>query len=283
MAQSLAEPCNLLAHGRHHPGLWSSGPAASGRTPLIGTGSQPARGRTAASRAEPVGLIAAIGRASVTTAPSVESFWQTLYGRLESLSAAQSLLTDPDEGGDLEHLLQKVLSGHGLERYRFFGPPCLVRATTNLVLALHELSANAAKYGALSVPDGHVEVDWQVSNGTIRLVWTEVDGPPVQPPKRIGFGSRVLQAVHAKCSFRPEGLQAELSVLGAVYDKDHQDPSVAARSLSTVSAAEVLVEEVGEGRFVARVGARWLPGVYNSPQAARFALNIPDRVLRTLS
>jgi two-component sensor histidine kinase len=63
-------------------------------------------------------------------------------------------------------------------------------------MALHELSTNAAKYGALSVPGGRVALSWETAEqgGTcrFRLTWTESGGPPVEEPARRGFGSRLI-------------------------------------------------------------------------------------------
>ena len=62
---------------------------------------------------------------------------------------------------------------------------------------LHELTTNAAKYGALSVPDGRVTVRWQVRNSPTRpllmMEWREHGGPPVAAPTRQGFGSRFIE------------------------------------------------------------------------------------------
>jgi two-component sensor histidine kinase len=67
----------------------------------------------------------------------------------------------------------------------------------SLALCLHELATNAAKYGALSRSDGKVAVTWRVARrkvgGRVHLEWSEHDGPPVIPPKRQGFGSRLLR------------------------------------------------------------------------------------------
>jgi two-component sensor histidine kinase len=68
-----------------------------------------------------------------------------------------------------------------------------------LGLSLHELATNAAKYGALSVPDGRVSVRWarEDSDGVpnLTLDWREMDGPEVAPPQRKGFGTRLLTDV----------------------------------------------------------------------------------------
>jgi two-component sensor histidine kinase len=69
-----------------------------------------------------------------------------------------------------------------------------------MALGLHELCTNAAKYGALSVPEGSVQVAWAAEDGRLRLEWREGGGPPVQPPASRGFGTRMIE----------RGLAAEL-------------------------------------------------------------------------
>jgi two-component sensor histidine kinase len=70
-------------------------------------------------------------------------------------------------------------------------------------MALHELAANAAKYGALSVPGGKVHVSWDVTSdpergSIVRLSWEEAGGPIVTPPSRKGFGHVILEHVVAR-------------------------------------------------------------------------------------
>ena len=66
-------------------------------------------------------------------------------------------------------------------------------------MALHELTSNAVKYGALSVSAGRVRVIWDVvkedGKRKLELEWTECGGPPVEGARRIGFGSTLLQRV----------------------------------------------------------------------------------------
>jgi len=61
-----------------------------------------------------------------------------------------------------------------------------------LTLALHELATNAAKYGALSVDDGTVEIAWANENNELNLLWRERGGPVVTAPTRKGFGSSLI-------------------------------------------------------------------------------------------
>jgi two-component sensor histidine kinase len=87
----------------------------------------------------------------------------------------------------------------------------------SLSMALHELGTNAAKYGALSVPEGRVRIDWTVTPGPtaarLTLTWTESGGPPVTVPTRRGFGSRLIErgltaelSGEARIDFAPEGV-----------------------------------------------------------------------------
>ena len=68
----------------------------------------------------------------------------------------------------------------------------------SLALILHELATNAAKYGALSAEKGSITIIWEIrpheSDGSDRVLlrWVEAGGPPVQPPTRTGFGTRLI-------------------------------------------------------------------------------------------
>ena len=104
-----------------------------------------------------------------------------------------------------------------LEGEKIFLKPNSVLAYT---LAIHELITNAIKYGALSVPEGHVDVRWYLSGAEgqrIHLMWRERGGPPVAPPKTEGFGTRLIQNIlraelgdaPLKMRFEPEGLICE--------------------------------------------------------------------------
>lgn len=64
-------------------------------------------------------------------------------------------------------------------------------------MVIHELVTNAAKYGALSSPDGTVSVSWD-RNGTdvaaiLAITWHELGGPPITAPVRSGYGSSLIR------------------------------------------------------------------------------------------
>jgi PAS domain S-box-containing protein len=154
--------------------------------------------------------------ASARSTRSVDEFYHSFAGRIASLANTHNLLTeDYWQRASLHEMLETELaafddgSGHHIT---LTGPP--VELTADLAvptsMALHELATNAVRYGALSVPGGRVLVTWEViqveQEHRLRLEWQERDGPPVEEPKRKGFGSALLQRVlttqcHAQVEF----------------------------------------------------------------------------------
>jgi PAS domain S-box-containing protein len=139
--------------------------------------------------------------------------------RLTALAAAHDLLTRESwEGATLAQLAEEAIGHHNAQEERIaFGGPDIVlspKAAVSLVMALHELGTNAAKYGALSTPEGKVRIGWEVADGDrLRLEWRERGGPPVEPPRHKGFGFRMIEralaadlAGEAGIGFDPEGL-----------------------------------------------------------------------------
>jgi two-component sensor histidine kinase len=96
-------------------------------------------------------------------------------------------------------------------------------AAQNLGLALHELAANAAKYGALSVPEGRVQITWERLNGAegsaLELDWREQQGPKVKTRRKRGFGSLVIERnltraldAEVNLNFDPAGLHCHIVI-----------------------------------------------------------------------
>jgi two-component system CheB/CheR fusion protein len=109
------------------------------------------------------------------------------------------------------------------------GPPLALGsvAARNIGLALHELASNASKYGALSVPEGEVAVQWELTGGgdrqRFRMSWCESGGPIVTEPPRRGFGRQVIQRIPAQAlagkvthEFVPAGVRWTLDVPAAI-------------------------------------------------------------------
>lgn len=109
------------------------------------------------------------------------------------------------------------------------GQPVMLnpRCALSISLAFHELATNAAKYGSLSSSQGRVEVSWQVrpGDGVLEIEWNEAGGPPVIPPRRIGFGRMLLEQALGQeigstvtMEFPAEGLKCTISIPRSEYD-----------------------------------------------------------------
>lgn len=137
----------------------------------------------------------------LTRAQDVPTFAKAVEGRVAALARAQTLLAEGRwNGAALDAMLRGELAPFlAGQRAELTGPPLVLPPGTAqpLAMAAHELATNAAKHGALSVPEGRVTVSWRLDRGTpdrLRLRWVEAGGPSVAgPPTRRGFGSRVLE------------------------------------------------------------------------------------------
>ncbi|MFJ6023666.1 sensor histidine kinase [Brevundimonas sp. NPDC092305] len=153
------------------------------------------------------------------------TFAESFQARLLALSHTHDLLTRSHwEGALLLDILQHETDAHGAHRVTLNGPRIELEpaAALSLGMIFHELATNAAKYGALSAPDGRVMVDWSVADLTDRRLtvsWHEIDGPVVTPPERRGFGSRLIErnvrhdlAGDVELDYAPQGFRAEFSI-----------------------------------------------------------------------
>jgi two-component sensor histidine kinase len=121
--------------------------------------------------------------------------------RVLALSSAHDILLRQDwSSAPLAAVVGAVLSNFAQQqRFDIAGPEIALgaRAALSTALLLHELGTNAAKYGALSRDSGRVAVTWRVDGEgdeqELALTWSETGGPPVTPPTRRGFGSRLIR------------------------------------------------------------------------------------------
>jgi light-regulated signal transduction histidine kinase (bacteriophytochrome)/ActR/RegA family two-component response regulator len=134
-------------------------------------------------------------------ADSLTGFVKGLEGRIQAMAKAHSLLSQSRwEGVSIEKLLREELSpyANGHAAVSLQGPNILLtpKSALSLSLAIHELATNAAKYGSLTLPGGHVTVEWrhqEDGDDGVELSWTETGGPRVEQPKRRGFGSTLIE------------------------------------------------------------------------------------------
>lgn len=163
-----------------------------------------------------------------------EDVRQTFEARLHNLSNAQTALTEKSwDSAKLRKLILSTLGPYGAPndaRFSIDGPDLRVqpRSAVALSMAIHELSTNAVKYGALSGDTGRVAIDWEVRDGRFRLRWQERGGPPVSPPKRKGFGSLMIERVLAEqleggvtIAYEPDGVRCDIDApLSSVKEGD---------------------------------------------------------------
>src|SRR5437763_4591143 len=136
----------------------------------------------------------------LTRGDDIKSYIGAVDGRIGALSRAHTLLAQSRwQGADLARLIDEELAPYRMvdaERITTSGPDVSLepRTAQTLALALHELSTNAAKYGALSASSGRVRANWELGPSTLTLNWVESGGPPTKEPSSPGFGIRVISA-----------------------------------------------------------------------------------------
>jgi two-component sensor histidine kinase len=122
--------------------------------------------------------------------------WESAAGRLRALMAADDFVAAGDtEGVDFREILDMELAPYGSASVVMRGEPLMLRGKLPSVLSLivHELATNAAKYGALSAPNGVIAIEWTERDGDIVVVWTESGGPEVVAPDKRSFGTNLIE------------------------------------------------------------------------------------------
>ncbi len=129
-----------------------------------------------------------------------EGLKQAIEGRIQALANVHSLFIETRWiGAELSTIARQELAPYSDKeetRVRIDGPQVLLEpdAAQAVALALHELATNAAKYGALSVPNGQIDLKWShEAEGQLILRWKEIGGPAVQTPTRQGFGTQIIE------------------------------------------------------------------------------------------
>ncbi len=183
-------------------------------------------------------MIQAIASQTLRGATSLEAANETFSARLAALSRAHDLLVAGQKANaPMAGIAESVVGIQGdSQRFTIGGPDIVVgpRPALALTLVLHELATNAVKYGALSNQTGRVTLSWRIDEiegvSHFRLRWQESGGPPVAPPSRRGFGSRLIertfpsQGGRAESAYLPTGLVFTLDApLDALKDGDGEN------------------------------------------------------------
>ena len=152
-----------------------------------------------------------------------------LLGRMDALARTHDLLFESHwKGAELRSLASALqpFAGERAEALQLDGAPVGLNARQALSvgLVLHELATNAAKYGALSVPEGRVRLSWQVEDADegrrrLRLLVEERGGPPVTAPSEAGFGTQLIRRAFgfelggtADLAFEREGVRLDATI-----------------------------------------------------------------------
>ncbi|WP_134496063.1 PAS domain S-box protein [Microvirga pakistanensis] len=167
--------------------------------------------------------VQSIARQTLNNARSPVQAVEDLENRLLALSRAHDVLTRENwEGARFSDIVAQAIAPYlsrGKGRFHVKGPETRLtpQQALALAMALQELAVNAAKYGSLSNDGGLVSIEWHheaAADGLhLHLTWKESGGPPVEPPTRRGFGTRLIERSLArelegqmKIDFRPEGV-----------------------------------------------------------------------------
>ncbi len=165
--------------------------------------------------------VQSIANATLPASPAMQAY----LGRLQALAQAHRLLAETRwDGGCLENIVTTIVSPYP-ERVdvRGGGVRLSARAAQTMCMVMHELTTNAVKHGALSVPDGRVEISWGIRGGpeerVLDVVWRESGGPPGIGPLGKGFGCKLIeQAVpfdlggHTRLHYGPDGLRCTMQL-----------------------------------------------------------------------
>ncbi|GJE72101.1 HWE histidine kinase domain-containing protein [Methylorubrum podarium] len=149
--------------------------------------------------------VQAVFNATARSGLSLTEFTRAFSGRIASLARTHALITeDLAQAASFDGLLRAELDPYDTRGRLVFEGPRVVLPSELAVpvgMALHELTTNALRHGALADPDGRLHVTWRLEGGPakpgLRWDWHEHDGPPVGHPTREGFGHRLLNKVLA--------------------------------------------------------------------------------------
>ncbi len=135
----------------------------------------------------------------LTRADSVDEFKRIVGGRIQALASVNALFVQSSwTGAELRSLIKHELAAFSQDRkaqVHIDGPDLILEpdAAQAIAIAIHELTTNAAKYGALSSAKGFIKVAWSQSAGELIIHWIESGGPTVVTPSRRGFGTNIIE------------------------------------------------------------------------------------------
>lgn len=176
--------------------------------------------------------VQSIANQSLRNAGVDSSVRDALEGRLMAIAATHNVLTDQNwSAASLRQIVDGAVTPYRAspDQLTITGEDLKVSPKPAVVMALafHELAINALKHGALSAPEGHVDIHWSVDpDDQLLIEWAERGGPTVRPPERRGFGSRIVEQAlpnelggQVAVDYRADGLRCSIRSPLSALDK----------------------------------------------------------------
>lgn len=238
--------------------------------------------------------VVSMSRMMGDSAETVEEFKSLFQARMTSLAKTHGLLSETKwHGAMIETLLREELSPfrkRKSENIHLQGPPVVMdqHAAQCLAMAFHEMTTNAAKYGALSSSAGSVHVEWKIEDThrerqMIRIQWREVDGPKVKVPSTSGFGAQVINGLlsnqlNAEIDMRypPTGFECDIAfsarnhTSGAMLDMPEAERSVGLGVRRAGSSGKRL-----EGRTILVLDDEWFVATALADSLSQAGASVP--------
>ncbi len=161
---------------------------------------------------------------AVSQSDTTDGLKRAIEGRIRALANVHSLFVETRwRGANLQTIAKNELAPYSEtdeSRIRIYGPPLLLSPdiAQAIAMTLHELATNAAKYGALSVAHGQIDLKWsREGDRRLTLRWMEIGGPPVHKPTRRGFGGRIIEQMITQLNgtvafdWRSDGLACQIN------------------------------------------------------------------------
>ncbi|QQE13661.1 transporter substrate-binding domain-containing protein [Planctomycetota bacterium] len=170
--------------------------------------------------------VLALAEHTLNRSTSLAGFRDSFLGRVRAMAKThEALAASKWEGVDLHKLVNLVLGAHcrhGADRIMIEGEHLVLpsRTCSPLCMTLNELSANAAKYGALSNDEGKIHLNWElVGEEELKVKWRESGGPEVKQPTRVGLGTKLMRGLieyelqgSLELTYPAEGLVCEIEI-----------------------------------------------------------------------
>lgn len=176
-------------------------------------------------------IILATARITSASAVSVEQYTEEFCSRLESMTHCYNKLSANGwKGISFRELFDDELArvvARGSDRYSLKGDDIVLglKASKDGAMVIHELVSNAAKHGCFTQPEGRLAIEWKVLDGMLRITWDESGLSGVQPPKKAGFGMKLLSMLpnaRIRKDFRDTGLCLEYVVPVSLAVDDYE-------------------------------------------------------------